>query len=238
MTESSFNAGEHQGEILDEIAGAVNYNEWIWSRVRPLLGDSVLDVGGGVGTFTELAARDARSVVVIEPDPDFADVLRRRFSTASNVEVVERTWDGLPQGLAFEAADSVICLNVLEHIAEDAAALRAMHDALTPGGRLFLLVPAHRWLYGSIDRAVMHERRYGKRSLGALLGATGFVLEELRHVNPVATIGWFVSSRVLGATTLPQGPLRAYDRIVPLLRTLDRLPLPFGLSLWAVGRRP
>jgi SAM-dependent methyltransferase len=227
----------HPQEILDDIADAANYNEWIWSRVQPLLGAFVLDVGAGLGTFTALAVREAERVIAIEPDSGFADLLRSRFRTSSNLEVVEQTWEGLPKGLAFDAADSVLCLNVLEHIADDNAALNAIYDALAPGGRLFLLVPAHRWLYGSIDRDVRHERRYEKRALNELLERHGFAVDELRHVNPVGAVGWFVSSRVIGATTLPRGPLRAYDRLVPLLRALDRLPLAFGLSLWAVGRR-
>jgi hypothetical protein len=101
-----------------------------------------------------------------------------------------------------------------------------------------LLVPAHRWLYGSIDHAVNHERRYDKATLDELLHRHGFVAEVLRYVNPLGAIGWYTSSRLMGATTLPRGPLRVYDRLVPILRGLDRVPLGFGLSLWAVGRRP
>ena len=103
---------------------------------------------------------------------------------------------------------------------------------------LLLLVPAHPAAYGRIDAVLGHERRYRKRELGARLQAAGFEVARLRHVNPVGIAGWFVTSRLLRAEQMPSGPLRLHDRLVPVLRLIDRLPVPFGLSLWAVARRP
>jgi SAM-dependent methyltransferase len=134
--------------------------------------------------------------------------------------------------------DSIVCLNVLEHIRDDTAALRRFHDLLAPGGRLLLLVPAHQVLYGRADQELGHERRYSKRLLQRVLEQSGFAVEVARHVNPVGAAGWLVSGRLLRRTDIPSGALRAYDRAVPLLHALDRVELPFGLSLWVVGRRP
>jgi hypothetical protein len=103
---------------------------------------------------------------------------------------------------------------------------------------LLLLVPAHPRLYGGYDRAAGHERRYSKRTLrGRLLGA-GFEVDTLRHVNPLGAVGWLARVRLRRGDEWPSGSFRAFDRLVPALRHLDRVPLPFGLSLWAVARAP
>ena len=82
-----------------------------------------------------------------------------------------------------------------------------------------------------------HERRYAKPSLQKLLGRHGFSTDALRYVNPVGALGWLVSGRILRRQQIPAGPLALFDRFVPMLRGLDRVRLPFGLSLWAVARR-
>jgi SAM-dependent methyltransferase len=217
------------------MAVADNYNTWLFERSRPYLGRSVLDIGAGVGTFTALAVPGRHRVLAAEPDPEFAQLLQQRFSAVPNVEVLAA--EAADVTLA-EPVDSIICFNVLEHIPDDQGALRRFGELLTPGGRLLLLVPAHPLLFGATDRAVGHERRYRRRPLAALLAGAGFEIEDIRYVNPVGALGWLVSSRLLRSDDVPTGPLRLYDRLVPLLRTLDRLHPPFGLSLWAVARKP
>jgi SAM-dependent methyltransferase len=217
------------------MAVADNYNTWLFERSRPYLGRSVLDIGAGVGTFTALAVPGRDRVLAAEPDPEFAQLLQQRFSAVPNVEVLAA--EAADVTLA-EPVDSIICFNVLEHIPDDQGALRRFGELLTPGGRLLLLVPAHPLLFGATDRAVGHERRYRRRPLAALLAGAGFEIEDIRYVNPVGALGWLVSSRLLRSDDVPTGPLRLYDRLVPLLRTLDRLHPPFGLSLWAVARKP
>jgi len=211
--------------------GAAGYNAWLFERCRPHLGKRVLDAGAGIGTFTALAA-PGRRVVAVEPDPAVLGPLRKRFEGHADVTVVEGTAADVTGEF-----DSVICLNVLEHISDDRGTLARFHSLLTPGGKLLLLVPAHPFLYGTIDRTLEHERRYRKRDLGQLLGEVGFVVEELRLVNPLGAAGWFVSSRVLRREHVPEGPLRLYDKVAPLLRAVDRVELPVGLSVWAVARR-
>ncbi len=233
-----FAAHEAQAEILRRMEGARNYNEWMLSRSEPFLGDRVLDAGAGSGTFAELIGSTGRAVVAAEPDPAFVDALRRRFATSEQVTVVVADATGLEPDDVGGAVDSIVCFNVLEHIAAERRALVGFYRLLAPGGFLLLLVPAHPFLYGSIDRVVEHERRYRKSDLAASLRDTGFRVESLRLVNPVGAIGWLASSKVLRRASLPARALRVYDRLVPVLRALDRVELPFGLSVWAVARRP
>jgi SAM-dependent methyltransferase len=216
---------------------ASNYNRWLLARGASHLGNRVLDVGAGIGTFTAEVA-DGRTVVALEPDPAFVPRLRRRFAGRANVEVATQSIEELRPEWLEELFDSIICFNVLEHIADDAAALDRLGSLLKPGGSLLALVPAHPAAFGAIDVTLGHERRYDKPLLRRRVSEAGLEIVKLRHVNPVGAVGWFVTSRLLRREQLPSGPLRLFDRLVPLLRKLDGLPVPFGLSLWAVARRP
>jgi SAM-dependent methyltransferase len=220
-------------EALADIAQARSYNDWLFDRARPQLGQRVLDFGAGVGTFTQLAADTGARVVAVEPEPEFAKFLRERFGADGRVQVIQGTIDDV----GLHRFESVICFNVLEHVQDDAAALGTVARLLAPHGRLFLLVPAHPTLYGGFDRGAGHYRRYSSRALRSLLITSGFDIETLRHVNPVGAIGWFLRVRLRSSSEWPSGSFAAFDRLVPLLRPLDRLPFPFGLSLWAVARR-
>ena len=229
---------EGQDATLQRMAEADHYNRWLVDRSRPYLGSRVLDLGAGIGTFTAMMSELADSIVALEPDPTFWPVLERRFGANPAVEVLHLDAAGLAEGRVGQGFDSVVCFNVLEHIPDDRSTLVAMHDALRPGGVLLLLVPAHPALYGGIDRAVAHVRRYSRKPLGSLLREAGFEVSSMRHVNPVGAAGWLVTSRLVRRTDIPRGPLSLYDRLVPLLRALDRIDLRVGLSLWAVARRP
>ena len=123
-------------------------------------------------------------------------------------------------------------------VPDDGQALRGLLNELRPGGRLLLLVPAHSFLYGGFDHAAGHVRRYDREPLRALLATAGFELEDVRHVNPVGALGWLARIRLSRGDDWPTTSFRTFDRLVPVLRHLDRLRLPFGLSLWAVARRP
>jgi hypothetical protein len=111
----------------------------------------------------------------------------------------------------------------------------SFRSRLAPGGALLLLVPAHPHLYGATDRMLGHERRYRKRELRGCLARAGFTVGVVRHVNPIGALGWLVSARLLRRQEIPRASLALFDRTVPLIRHLDRLRLPIGLSLWAVA---
>ncbi|MBA3364982.1 MAG: class I SAM-dependent methyltransferase [Actinobacteria bacterium] len=234
MTESP---RDEATETLYRMELASNYNAWVFDRARPHLGENVVDVGAGIGTFTEMTAAGARRVVAVDPDGRLVSLLRHRLASRANVVVLHADVADPSLRRLHSSFDSALCLNVLEHIEADRDALGAIRDLLAPGGRLLLLVPAHPRLFGSIDLALEHQRRYDKRSLADLLLSVGFRIKLLRYVNPLATAGWLLSGRVVRRRSIPRAPLRAYDAIVPTLRHLDRLDPPFGLSVWAIADR-
>lgn len=226
-----------QDESLRRMSEAPRYNAWLLERAQPYLGPRVLDVGAGIGTFVAQLAPAAELVVAVEPDPADAEVLRSRFAAEPRVRVEQRDATALGDADLGGPFDAAICFNVLEHIEDDAAALRAIRSQLRDRAHLCVLVPAHRALFGSIDRTVGHVRRYGRADVRDRLDSAGLTVVEARYVNPLGALGWLVSARVLRREHVPEGPLKAYDTLVPVLRALDRARIPFGLSVWAVARR-
>jgi hypothetical protein len=109
---------------------------------------------------------------------------------------------------------------------------------LEPKGRLLLLVPSYRWLYGSLDRHLDHQRRYGGKELKKKLEAEGFKVILLKHFNRIGILGWFLNGKILMRKKLPSFQLRIYNLLVPLFKLEELFPLPFGTSLIAIAERP
>jgi glycosyltransferase involved in cell wall biosynthesis len=212
------------------------YTEFLWEMIRPYVGRRVLEVGSGTGVMTRyLATRE--QVLATDVDPRYVELLRRTFADAPNVEV--RLADAArlsDDGLGSRRFDTIVCANVLEHVADDAHALRAMREMLTAGGRVVLIVPALHQLYGAIDVAIGHHRRYSREEIDQKLRDAGLTVEHVSYFNVLGIAGWFLNARVLRRRTVPGLQARLNDRLVPLLRLERKLRPPVGMSLLAVGR--
>lgn len=222
---------------LERLAAAPKFNRWMFDRLRPWIGRRVLEVGSGIGNLS-VFLQDRERVVLTDAEPRYLERLRERFGGRANIDVARLSLPLVDGMLAAERFDTVICLNVLEHIEDDLGSLVAMRRLLAPGGRLVLLVPALRALYGALDRALGHCRRYTRPELIAKLRETGFVLRHLEYFNLAGIPGWWVTGRLLRRSLIPTASLRWYDALVPLFRLERLLPWRIGQSLIAVGEAP
>jgi glycosyltransferase involved in cell wall biosynthesis len=224
-------------KTLLRLLRAERYSRWMFRQLAPWLGQRVLEIGAGIGSFTRyLTGREL--VVATELNPHYLGILENTFERHTWVEVMPLDLtDFDPAPLAARGLDTIVCLNVLEHVEDDRGALRRLHASLAPGGRLLLLVPAHERLFGAIDRAIGHHRRYGRAGLVAKLAEAGFRVEHAQFFNRLGVLGWYLNSVVLRRTQVPGLQLHLQNLLVPLLRAEAALPLPFGLSLVAVARR-
>jgi SAM-dependent methyltransferase len=220
---------------LEVMEGAGRYNRWIYDRVRDGLGQRVLEIGCGTGTITSFMV-DRQLVVGIDVVDDYIHSTTDRFRDCPNIVVRRHDLTESIEPLRGYHFDSAVSVNVFEHIADDAAAMKAVYELLEPGGTFTLLVPSHPALLGEFDRDIGHHRRYTKGELRRKLEASGFVVERIRRSNPVGALGWAVNVRLLRQRRLRGAGL--FDRLVPVFRVLDRLEMPLGLSLIAVGRKP
>jgi phospholipid N-methyltransferase len=208
----------------------------------PHLGPCVLEVGAGTGTMTQCLV-DRRRVVALELEPEYVDALHRRFAPNRNVEIIEgsATNAELLGRAADSRIDSAMSFNVLEHIPEDVEVLRAVHSVLPIGGRFFCFVPAFPWLYGAMDQALGHVRRYTKYELITKMRSVGLRVVDARYVHLPGFFLWFLNGRVVRSPGVAGGKrsVLMYDRIaVPVIRRLEgRWRPPFGQSLLVVGER-
>jgi SAM-dependent methyltransferase len=220
---------------LEAMTGAVRYRRYLAELLRPHLGRTVLEIGSGLGDLAD-ELRDLDRLVVSDVDPVCLRALTARFSGRPDVEVVPVDARETAPGLGI--LDTVLAVNVLEHLVDDVAALRRMSEMVKPGGHVVLFVPAYPSLYGPHDRAAGHVRRYVPRTLRAAVVAAGLRAEVLRPVNFVGGLAWWVAVRVGGCARPRRALVTLYDRIlVPLVRVMEaRWHPPFGQSLLCVAR--
>lgn len=225
-------------ETLERLAAAApRYNRWLIQRVLPWVGRRVLEIGAGVGTMSAFLT-DRERVVLSDTNSGYLERLRARFADQPHVRVVPLRLPATNGDLVPERLDTIICLNVLEHVRDDEPSLATMFQLLQPGGRLVLLVPSLPAIYGTLDRALGHFRRYTPAELRRKYAAVGFRMRHLEYFNLAGIPGWWFTGRVLKRELIPTGSLRWYDALVPLFRLERLLPWRLGQSLIAVGERP
>ena len=221
------------------MAAAPRYNAWQYSRIARWVGRRVLEVGSGIGNMTaHINATPRECVILTDIDEFYRQRLRERFAgQAVRVEALALPDPEAPARFASDRLDTIVALNVVEHIEDDAGALRTFREMLAPGGRLIVLVPALPSIYGTLDAELQHFRRYTRPGLAAVMAAAGFQLEHLSWFNRVGVLGWWLNACVRKVPRIPLAQLRLFDAVVPLLTAERFVPLPFGQSLVVVGRR-
>ena len=194
-------------------------------------------MGAGHGTLTDRLLAGGRTVTATDISPRCVSVLEDRYAGTSGVTVLRADVDdaaGLGQ------FDAVVLVNVLEHIGDDVRALRALEEALLPGGHLVLYVPAFEALYSDFDRRIGHHRRYHAAQLRDLVTKAGLEVVDLRHVNLIGAVAWWILATKLRQTPTKRWSALTFDRLfVPVISRVERRwPPPFGQSLLCVARKP
>jgi SAM-dependent methyltransferase len=228
----------YSGDELDALAGAVNYHRWIARRFAPHLGERIVEAGAGIGTFAAHLgeAAPAAHLTLVEPAANNYPHLAARHAADPRVRTVHGYLaDAGPDG----SADTVVAVNVLEHVQDDAAFLATAHRLLAPGGHLCLYVPAVPAIYGTLDEAFEHHRRYTRRGLRSRLEGAGFAVRSLAYTNLPGVAAWWLSGRVLRKRTVSPRDARLYDRwMIPWIAALERVwRPPLGQSLIAVAAK-
>jgi SAM-dependent methyltransferase len=222
---------------LESLAGAPSISKWMLEQFDGYLGESVLEAGCGAGNLTQHLL-DRRSVRAIDIDDAHVTAMRRRYGHLENIAVVpgdlqvESTYSQLG-----EKYDSVLCVNVLEHLERPDLATKGFSEALKTGGHALILVPAHSWLYSAADVALGHTRRYAKKDVVAVLESAGFEIVRVREFNRLGVLGWMVN-KTLGRTDIGRMQARVFGLLLPLARLMERITVLPGLSWVAVAKKP
>jgi len=224
------------GEILDRMNRAPRFNKWMADVIRPYVGDRVLEIGAGIGNISVPIM--PRSIYwATDVRQHYLDYLVTLRSTRPYMRVgytdAEKA-ETFPRGQFF---DSVICLNVVEHLPDDLAALRNIWDVLEPGGQAIILVPCGPDLYGSLDEVLGHCRRYTEEQLIGVARRAGFHVKQVLEFNRSGVVAWWLNGRILKRRTFGLGQIRMLNILTPLFRLVDGwLPFP-PLSIIAILRK-
>jgi glycosyltransferase involved in cell wall biosynthesis len=224
--------------VLQSMRRARGLNRWILQQFRQYIGSRVLEAGCGIGNFTELLL-DRERLVSVDNDPLYVEMADWRLGHLENIVTLKRdladiaTYDELKP----ERLNTIVCLNVLEHIAPDEQVLRAYYDLLEPGGHAIILVPAHMWLYGPCDEALGHMRRYSQTELHTKMQAAGFEVVMMEEFNRMGVPGWYLN-KMLGRRDLQPRQMRLFEWLLPVAKGMEALKIGRGLSLIGVGRKP
>lgn len=228
---------------LDAIRSMTNYCQWINDLVSPFVGNRLLEAGCGNGNLTEwiLSRNQIMKYVGIDHSPELCSELRAQLSSRRELDWTVKTMDLQSEellALGAESFDTIVCLNVLEHIPNDGDLLKTFRTLLSPGGKLVLLVPAFQSLYGTIDAAVHHVRRYAKKDLKKKLEDAGFKIVTVNFFNVLGIFAWLWHGKILRLKVHNKTEMVSWDKVVPLLKAIENtIPIPFGLSLFCVAEK-
>src|SRR5277367_2329128 len=236
VSDEIYAADGHGSEILLRLNRAPRFTKWMADVIKPYLGNRVLEIGAGIGNMTiNLIPRTVYWATDI--NPEYLDHLEDMQSTRPYLHVAYTngmTGDSFPVGQAF---DTVVCLNVVEHLSDDLGALQNIFNALGESGRAIILVPNGPELTGSLDGVLGHCRRYTPEQLIALGAQAGFHVEKLLKFNRAGTPAWWLNGKILRRTTFGTFQIRLLNVLTPIFRQVDAL-LPFPpLSIIAVLRK-
>lgn len=228
----------YEGRDLEAMSFAPKYHRLIVGMFKPFLGKHVAEVGAGSGNLTTLLAEEPLDeLVAIEPSPEMFSLLENACGHDSRV-VTENAFFADVHDHYLEHFDSIVYVNVLEHVEDHARELALMRASLKPGGYALIFVPALQWLYGAHDEAVGHHRRYHKRELYDMVEQAGFHIVKIRYFDMLGVIPWFIMARLMKRSLAP-GSAAFYDRfVVPILAVLESwIKPPIGKNLIVIARK-
>ncbi len=236
------NPEHHEAQSM--LGHMLAYYDWTLSLFGDHFQGPAADAGAGVGHFSEILSRKTSPLLVLEGGQENIQQLSVRFRGRDDVTVMDCDLTRCRDQLASHGVRSIFTLDVLEHLPDDAAVLKQFHDALPRGGHLYIKVPALQWLYGPVDEASGHYRRYTKAQLRRVVEGAGFKVERCHYMNLAGVAPYFLKSRILKRSenfsrTFSIKQIQRIQRAIPYLRMLDRLTGPvLGLSVICVARRP
>jgi SAM-dependent methyltransferase len=220
-------------ETLSIMKLAKWYNGWIFSFFEKYISGEILEVGAGIGNFSKLLAKRGK-VTTVDMRKDYIKKLKKDVQGEARVG-----YGDIEKGKYFfknKKFDTIVCLNVLEHIRHDGMALKNIHNLLKKGGSFILLVPAHSNLYSRFDKNLGHFRRYSKSGVIKKLEEAGFGIKKNRYFNWLGALGWFIFVKLVNANKMPSDKVVIFEKLGKIFLWPERfVDPPFGLSVYTLA---
>lgn len=222
-------------KTLESMNQATWYNQWVKNKFSGNLKGQILEIGCGIGNFSEILANYG-SLTAIDINEGYVRSAKQRLGNKAAIGIGD-----IEKGEYFfgkKTFNSIVCINVLEHIENDRKSLVNIYKLLAPDGLLTLLVPSHNFLYNSIDKSIGHFRRYEKSELSEMMSESGFEVKKIRRLNLLGSIGWFIAGKVLGEKHVSEAKIKIFNLISPIFLFLENLiETPIGTSLLLIASK-
>lgn len=234
---------EYIGRDLEAMSFAINYHKWIFNEFKPFLGEHIVEVGAGTGAFSELLLENKpKSITLIEPSEmfNFLEQNVLRIDTKTPISLYQSIFTEVAKKIAEQKkVDSIVYVNVMEHIENDELELKTISDTLNKGGRCFIFVPALMPLYGEFDRKIGHFRRYTKKGLENKCKSAGFRILKSTYFDFAGIAPWFLKYRILKSDSLGSNAVTLYDKaFVPLIRKMEEIiKVPIGKNVLVIAEK-
>ena len=235
LVDDIYRADEYGSNILVNLQQARRFNKWMGDTLRPYVGDRVLEIGAGIGTLTsQFIPREL--YVASDINPHYLTYLRS-YSIGKPYLRVLKVDATIPEDFTTLAGhfDTVLMINVLEHVPDEQVALRNLYEALEPGGRAVILVPQHPAIYGSLDEVLEHRERYTAAGLKASLVKAGFRVEKTFDFNRTSVPSWILNGKILKRAHFSRVQIKILELIMPAIRRVDHIWPWSGLSIIGIG---
>jgi SAM-dependent methyltransferase len=231
---------EYIGKDLESMSFAKNYSKWLVEFCKPYLGTTVAEVGAGTGNLTELFSRhpDIEKLIAFEPSEKMSDILQKKMALNKCVKAVNNTLIDEKESYV-NYFDSILYINVLEHIDDDRNEATTIHECLMSKGYVCIFVPALSFLYSEFDKSIGHFRRYHKQQLIDLFQSQGFNIIKVKYVDMPGIIPWYIAF-VLLKKELNMNNTSIYDKIaIPVIRIVENFfTPPIGRNLLLIAQKP
>jgi len=235
MPSDKFN---YAGKELEAMSFAINYYTSLIQLLDPYLGERVGEVGAGTGSLSKLILKkNISQLTAIEPSTNLFPVLTNTLKNHSNVNTVNSFFHEISHDHV-SYFDSILYVNVLEHIEDDKTELEHIKYSLSENGYACIFVPALSWLYSDFDDSIGHYRRYHKKDLIKLVKSSGLRIVKVEYIDFFGIIPWYISMVVL-KNKLNEGHVKIYDKyIYPCTKLIERIfPVPIGKNLLLIAQK-
>ena len=230
-------------ETLQVVAEADQFNSWMYETIQHYCHGNILEVGSGIGNISHYFLKNNAEITLSDLRKNYCDILQSNNSKYPNLkqvvelDIIDENFDTKYQKL-LGSFDSVYALNIVEHVKDDFLAIANCKKLLKPGGKLVILVPAYQKLYNAFDEELEHYRRYTQKSLDTLFEKNNLDIVHRQYYNFVGIFGWWFSGNILKKKTIPEGQMKFYNLLVPIIRVIDKIVgNKAGLSVITVGQK-
>lgn len=225
-------------QTLEVIAKADKFNRWMYETIRPYCRDNILEIGSGIGNISKFFISDGYSITLSDTDNFYFNELKKKF-TRINVLSIDLVHENFSREYErfFQAFDTVVFLNVLEHVRNDELAIENCRHFLKPGGTLIVLVPAYSFLFSKMDKELQHYRRYTSKKLTGLISKKKFTPKKVLYFNALGIMAWMYG-KFWGLHSIPEKNMKLFNHLVPFARLIDKILFrKAGLSVIAIAQK-